>query len=294
MFSLEDLSTDDGLIHQGIIAEPEEGGSVAIAWIHGLTGTFYGNVSLITELARQTVRHKMAFGSFNTRGHDMIAGFRKIDPTRLQGYGYRTIGAGYEVFEECVQDIDAVIRYFLQKGYQKVILVGHSSGANKVCYYAGSGKRSFLHGVALFCPISDRLDPYVDKTEIQRKKERCRSLIASGKGDELLTDLHFFPLTPKRYLILMDDHSIEDQFGYGDSPPRMPYYERIRLPLFVLFAERDEYADRPVRDIKTVFDAMQRSSWYASTIIPESYHSLRGFESSCVTSLFSWIQTIPK
>ncbi|MCX8008786.1 MAG: alpha/beta hydrolase, partial [Patescibacteria group bacterium] len=138
MFLLEEITTDDGLIHQGLVAYPRDRGNTAIIWVHGLTGTFYGNAKLLKIFAERATNHGMAFGTFNNRGHDMIAGFRKIDQESPKGYTYTTIGAGYEVFEECVCDINAVIQFFVDQGYRKIILVGHSSGANKVCYYAGT------------------------------------------------------------------------------------------------------------------------------------------------------------
>jgi esterase/lipase len=99
-------------------------------------------------------------------------------------------------------------------------------------------------------------------------------------------------MTAKRYISLVTPNTSEDQFGYGDSPPVMSDYQRISVPLFTIFAEKDEYADRPVEEIKKVFDAQQKSSNYSSFIIQDSLHSLKKKEAIVVAEIIAWIRKI--
>lgn len=292
MFSLEEITTKDGVIHQGLVAWPEKEGKTAFIWVHGLTGDFYSNTTLLSLFAENSNKKDFAFASFNNRGHDMIAGFRKIDTTSSKGYSYATIGAGFEIFEECVYDIDAAVDFFVQKGYKKIVLLGHSSGANKVSYYAGVVKNVQVSGVVLMCPMSDRLDPSVNKEKIQENIKKCFTLIEQGREDALITGMHFFPMTAKRYISLVTPNTSEDQFGYGDDPPVLKDYEQIKVPLYVLFAEKDEYADRPMVEIKKIFDLHQKSSLYSSHIIPEVFHNLVGKEKEIIEEIFTWVEKI--
>ncbi|MCX8009315.1 MAG: hypothetical protein N3A54_06515, partial [Patescibacteria group bacterium] len=136
-----------------------------------------------------------------------------------------------------------------------------------------------------------RLDPHTDKRMIEDNLERCSSLIASGSEHELLCDLHFFPMTPKRYMSLISPHTNEDQFRYGDDPPFMPHYQAIRVPMLVMFAQYDEYADRPIEEIQSVFDTVHQSSSYVSIILP-CFHNFHGFEQECVDHIVSWVKNI--
>ena len=67
-----------------------------------------------------------------------------------------------ENFEDCVVDIDAWIKFALSKGYEKIILMGHSLGTEKIVYYMNKGRYTnkvkaiillgfadFLHGCLL-------------------------------------------------------------------------------------------------------------------------------------------------
>ena len=98
-FDLVETITKDGLVHQGIISRPVTKGKRAVLWVHGLTGRFYGDVKLMNLFAGECTKAGVAFAAFNNRGHDIIAGFHKIDPNEPAGYSRVTIGAGMEVFE---------------------------------------------------------------------------------------------------------------------------------------------------------------------------------------------------
>lgn len=288
MFDLEEVITKDGLLLQGLVSLPKEGSKTVLVWVHGLTGSFYGNKTLLTTLSTKLAEENVAFASFNTRGHDMIAGFKKITDVSKNSFTYATIGAGYEVFEECIDDIDAVIAWFLARGYTKVFLAGHSSGANKVSYFQGTTKHPHVAGVVLLSPMSDRLYPGVDGAKKQKAQDLSRTLLDNGKGDELHSSFGYFPMTAKRFASLSTPRSQEDQFGYGDIPPYMPEYSKIKAPLLVVLANDDEYKDRPILEIKEVFDNASESLSYESKIIEGATHGFEGkiFEVVSIISRF--------
>ena len=113
--------------------------------------------------------------------------------------------------------------------------------------------------------------------------------VVEGKGDELLSGLIYFPITPNRYLSLFSQGSAEDHFDYGDLHPAMNCFSQIKKAVLVLFAEQDENADRPVADIKKVFDKFAKSSQYESLIIRDTFHSFGGKEEEVARKIINWI-----
>jgi pimeloyl-ACP methyl ester carboxylesterase len=284
-FYLPEIKTKDGLLHQGIFSQPSRKASAgkphsnrAILWVHGLSAAFYNDINLYEEVAGACEKEGWGFAVFNNRGHDLIAGIRKYDGTPPNGYSYLAAGAGQEVFEDSAMDIDAGIDFLVQKGFTEIILVGHSTGANKVCYYAAVKKNPHVAGVVLSGPMSDRLDPLISQEKRKKDLTLMHSLIRKGKGDELLLGYHFFPMTPKRYVSLFEPGTTEDTFDYGDRDPKMTYFSKITLPLLVVLAGKDEYTDRPVEVIKKVFDSRVISKNYTSVIIPGAPHKFNGYE----------------
>jgi len=197
-FFLAQIATRDGILHQGIVFTPPRPSSAkatagkALLWIHGLTGRFYGDVTFMNLFAEACGTSRMAFASFNTRGHDMITGFHKTDAPN----SYRTVGAGLEKFEECAYDIDAAVSFLVSQGFSEVVLVGHSTGANKACYYAATQKDPRVVGVVLSGPLSDRYSSGYAPEKYAEYKAFMQKKIAEGKGDEPLSGYDFFRSLP--------------------------------------------------------------------------------------------------
>src|SRR3989344_909522 len=166
-FYLAEIVTKDKLIHQGIFFWPKRPTKKAILWVHGLTSTFYSNVPLLTEFAKQCEREGVGFASFNNRGHDIVAGIKKVDPSSDKGYTHIDGGAALETFKDSTYDIEAGVTFLKYQGFSKIIVVGHSTGSNKTCFYAAGRKNTAIVGYVLAGPVSDRNTPGVDLAKIR-------------------------------------------------------------------------------------------------------------------------------
>lgn len=288
-FLMSEITTSDGLRHQGIYAAPAVKKKKAVLWMHGLSAAFYNDYELYEVIADALNDQGFGFAIFNNRGHDLIAGIRKYDGTPPNGYTYYPGGAGSEVFEECVFDINAGVDFLVQKGFSEIILVGHSTGANKACYYAAAQQNPRVSGIVLSGAMSDRLGLPVTKEQLQSQLQQMRQYILDGKGDTLMFGYHFFPITPKRFISLFAQGTPEDTFDYGEKKPTMTAFSQIKLPLLLMLGGADEHADRPVEQIKSVFDAHATSPHYYSVIIPGALHKFHGKEKEVADTLVSFI-----
>ena len=291
-FSLIEVVTKDKLIHQGIFAKPGQTTGLAILWVHGLSGAFYGNTWILNEFARACSKAGVGFAAFNNRGHDLLSGLRVVDRRKAKGYRHGMGGAGVEEFTKCVYDIAAGVDFLVSQGFKKIILVGHSTGANKVCYFAGTRRHPAIVGVVLASPASDRLDPSLKKDKLHQGLVYMKRQLNKGKGKDLQLGYHFFPLTPRRFVSLFAAGSAEDVFDYGDRNPKLTSFSRIGLPLLVIFGGADEYFDRPAAKVKEVFDRKTRSRQYQSIIIPDALHGFNGKENDFVDTVIDWIKTL--
>lgn len=288
-FYLAEIVTKDKLIHQGLFFRPKKSGKKAILWVHGLGSTFYGNVPLIEMLADACEKQGIGFAAFNNRGHDGITGLKRVESSSEKGHDRLTGGAGVEVFDECVYDIDAGVDFLIKQGFTEVFVAGHSTGANKSCFYGAKTKNVHVVGIILLSPLSDRLNPMGRPP--WWSVPIARLLIAIGKGSMLIPVSHF-PGTPKRLISLISQGSKEDTFDYGNAQPTMAAFSRILKPLFIVFAGADELADRSIVDIKAVFDRFEHSTHYGSIIIPGAFHSFNGKEKEVVGKILRWVSQI--
>lgn len=289
---LTEIVTKDKLIHQGMYFEPEKKSQMAILYVHGLSSLFYSHLATNEAFIDECERSTMGFAAFNNRGAGLISGVQKKDEKDPTGMTHIPGGAGQEIFEDCIYDLDAGITFLVKQGYIKIILVGRSTGANKACYYAGTQKDKRLAGAVLVSPVSDRLAMQKTDSKVEKNIALMKEYLKQGKGDELFTGFQFFPLTPKRYLSLAESGSLEDVFDYGDNPPKLTIFAQIKIPLYVILGGQDEHIDRPASDLKQVFDHRQNSIAYRSIIIPDALHGFDGKEMILAKQIVGWILSI--
>jgi acetyl esterase/lipase len=192
---------------------------------------------------------------------------------------------------ECIHDISGVIQFLTEKGIGEIILAGHSTGANKVAYYAAIQNDSRVKGIMLGSPVSDRYDRRLDKNTLKHDISMMEELINSGKGDGLVLGKMFFPLTPKRFISLVTPGP-EDQMGYGEHPPELPFVSKITYPLLVILGEKDEYLDRSAREVLDVFKKLSNSTQYSEILLEDALHSYNGKEEIISKKILSWVASL--
>lgn len=237
------IKTRDNVSLHGIFVRPKQKSAAgksatALIWIHGLGAHFAKGQTLIRELSAACQKSGIAYVKFNTRGHDIV----HRDASKKKGFW----GSGFERFEDCVHDIRAMIAHAKKSGSARIILAGHSTGANKALYYLYKTRDRSVKGLVLLGPVSD--------IAAGRKKFGAAGLARgvalagklSRKNPEALMPQSYGIFSARRFLSIFRAGGPEDVFPYLD--PHAPWKElkSIRVPIAVIFGSRDEYLD-PVR-----------------------------------------------
>lgn len=262
------VKTRDHIILDGIAIMLRRRSDTALIWIHGLGSNFARGQTLIKELSGQCVKNRIAYFKFNTRGHDIV------NRDALKGKGL--YGAGFEKFEECVLDIRAMIAYARRLGYKKIILAGHSTGANKALYYLYKTKDRSVKGLILLGPVND--------IAAGRKKFGATGLARGVKIAEKLQRKNPMALMPqsygvfsaRRFLSIFRPGGNEDIFPYLSPSAAWKELKSIRTPVAVIFGSRDEYLDRPAEKLIEIFRRhVLLAKSFTGVIIKDADHGFR-------------------
>ncbi|MBV9159509.1 MAG: alpha/beta fold hydrolase [Candidatus Kaiserbacteria bacterium] len=239
----------------------------ALIFVHGLTASAFSLARLRDELTDG----KTAILVFNNRGFEQIAEVKKRKGQKTE---WIPAGAGREVFKESVDDIQGAVNFAKRQGAREIFLVGHSTGAQKIVYWAArSNRTSPVRGLVLLGPLSD----YAGTAKKYRAALKyAHALIKKGKKREFMPTKfgHWFPIDAQRFVSLYDPASAEEIFTYA-SGKRPATFREVRLPVLAVFAGTDEHADRPVERIATWF---KQNGARRVAIMPNVGHSLRGAE----------------
>jgi pimeloyl-ACP methyl ester carboxylesterase len=281
--SLVSIRTRDGLSLNGVMAEPGRPRRTAFVWVHGLGSSFAGGQPLIRALSRRLNAAGVAYLKVDTRGHHVVA-----------RAGRRLAGAAFERFGESVRDIRAMLDLARQAGYPRVILAGHSTGANKVLHYMARTRDRRVAGLVLLGPVSDIAGEQkrVGAREL-RRRVGVAERIARRDPDALVPRAFGF-WSARRYLSLYRPGEAEDVFQYHRAGGRWSALRRVRVPLAVVIGERDEYLDRPAA---ALIDAFARQATaarsFSGVVIPRATHGFAGREEELARALVRWIAALP-
>jgi pimeloyl-ACP methyl ester carboxylesterase len=288
LFELAEVETGDGVFLQGLISVPKEK-KLAVIYVHGLGGDFYGSPRKVRAIAEECLRKGFGFFTFNNRGSGTIGGVKRADRKNPKGYGYVKSGRCYERFEECILDIGAFVKEAKRRGYRKIVLVGHSTGANKVVYYLSrKPDRSVIRAV-LTGPVSD-----VPSQEMQSGKKYkklvslARKMVSGRKGDELMPrKAPGWPISAQRFLSLSVPGSAEDIFQYHMKNPKYRAIRKIRIPVLAVLGGEDEWATMKPGFILESY--RQANQMIESAIIEDALHSFNGREELLAKVVCGWL-----
>lgn len=174
------INSIDNIEQPGILYTPDDNTTKIVIHVHGLNGNFYENRFLDT-LAKTYTDNDYAFLTFNNRGRDFITELFK-------GNDFTIIGGSLERFKDCVFDIEGVIRWVKNKGYQEIVLEGHSYGCNKVLYYYSKKRDNTIKKIVLLapCDIPAEVKKCLTKEENEKAKNDSTRLVEQGKENELI------------------------------------------------------------------------------------------------------------
>jgi alpha-beta hydrolase superfamily lysophospholipase len=260
----------------------------AVVFVHGLGANAFAHHNYLLPLANRDT----AVLFFSNRGHDGIAGIKKIKSSAKKGYVWEQAGVAHEVFSDCLDDLQGAVDLVRKRGARHIFLVGHSTGCQKIVYYLSRrGRQKLVSGVVLLCPISDYASAtHQDERKRRRAERAARRLVRSKKPHELLpAHLWRGPIDAQRFLSLYTLNSKEEIFTYAQWGKTPHALRKLRSSLIVILAGDDEYRDRPAEQIAAWFRANLRSRPTDIQIISGASHSFTGKEESVTRSIRRWI-----
>jgi pimeloyl-ACP methyl ester carboxylesterase len=274
------LQTRDGVALDGVVAEPRRRRDLALIWVHGLGSVFSSGQPLIHELSTRLPAAGVGYFKFNTRGHDVVA-----------GRGAQMAGAAFERFGDCVKDVRTVIAFARQRGFRRVILAGHSTGANKVLYYMARVRDRRVAALALLGPVSDIAQEArrIGAGELRRRVARAARL--AQRDPRALVPAAWGFWSARRYVSLFRPGEAEDVFQYYRANGRWSALRSVRVPIAAIIGGRDEYLDRTPEALLEAFrQNATRARSFSGEIVAGAGHSFVGDERALADVLVRWVK----
>jgi pimeloyl-ACP methyl ester carboxylesterase len=262
------VSTKDNLELHGLLYEPDKPTKKAILHVHGMAGNFYEN-RFLDNMAKTYTAGGHTFCTFNNRGHDYIADFRKTDTNENK---FVRIGEVNEKFEECVLDVEAWINFLNSKGYNQIVLQGHSLGTVKVAFYQATKMDSRVNGIVLASP-SDMLGLIKGEKDFAEFMETAQKMVLQGKGKELMPKQIWneYPITAETFLNFFSENSKTAIFNIFEKKPSV--LAKIKVPIFAFLGSQDDVIIKtPEKDFEILKSIAKNCPRFETYVIKGAIH----------------------
>ncbi|HMP77241.1 MAG TPA: alpha/beta fold hydrolase [Kiritimatiellia bacterium] len=242
-----------------------------LLFVHGMGGNFYRSLSK-KEMLTQGPRAGIDVLSFNNRGYER--------------------DVAYEVFTECRHDLDAALAFGRAQGYRRFVLLGHSTGCQKITYYQHLRRAPDVAALVL-AAIGD--DYAIARRDLGARYDRwirtARDLVKKGRGDTILAGKGCLGFSACRFLSVADPKQVEARLFHMDGPLRE--FAAIRTPTLAVLPGNEEFACLPVPEMARRLQAVSRAQPFAVEIIPGADHGFHGVEADTTRRILRWLNALP-
>jgi pimeloyl-ACP methyl ester carboxylesterase len=257
------LKTSDGIENFGAVypaRAPQRRFGVVL--VHGYTGRFVGEVE--SALPPRLAEAGYTTLVFNNRGNGIL-------------------GAATERFAGCLPDIRAALDEMSERGFRRIVLLGHSKGGVKVTYYLAETGDSRIVALGLLSPaagVKDVAEMAARAMGVSQRQvpERAAELVEKGKGGML------FCTTEWPYLFSAG--MIADHMKHADTDvlARLP---EVRVPVLATCGGME-------LDWCVVVRKLQDSppQGYTVEVILGADHLYTNKEAELAESVLTWLENL--
>lgn len=237
-----------------------------LIFVHGMGGNFYRS-QFRKQLMLDAPRAGFDMLLFNNRGAEK--------------------DVATENFADCIEDLGAAMAFARRKKYREVVLMGASTGCQKIAYFQAM-RRDRLVKALVLAAIGD--DYAISIRDLGKKHAawvaKAKQLVKNGKGETILPKCNNF--SARRFLSVADPKNAEAQLFDFSGPMRL--YQKLTLPVLALLPGSEQYACIPIPDAEKILRRKSRSRRFDSIIIPGGDHSFTGVEPPASRAAFDWLR----
>jgi len=236
-----------------------------LVFVHGMGSNFYRS-AMKKAFLDAAPPLGLAILSFNNRGADR--------------------GTEDEKFQTCLADLDAAAEFARRQGHPKIVMVGHSTGCQKVVFWQAKRKHPSVAGLVLLAPADDYAMMQMDfGRRFEKKVAWARKKIAEGKGDALIS-VAYEQFTATRFLSVADPrHAEASVFRYAGP---LTQFRRVKCPILSVFGEEEEFAAIPPAEMLAILRRKTRSRDFVEWLIPCTGHSFKECEAELAMAVCNW------
>lgn len=212
----------------------------------------------------------------------------------------KSIGGGmaWERIRDCVFDIDGAARVLRARGYRELILVGHSTGANKIAVYDHYKPRNPFRRYVLLAGGDDTGLTYAQLGDRRFRAAlgRAREKIRAGHGEELVpATISRAAMSWRAFYDMNNPDGDYNVFPFLEvlrgvrlsRRGRFRYIRAIRKPSLAVYGDGDEYCHGDVSGCAAILTGVAGPNFEVA-ILSDANHGFTGREAELGALIAGW------
>ncbi|MCA9330133.1 alpha/beta fold hydrolase [Candidatus Saccharibacteria bacterium] len=265
------FNSSDGFTLYGLhfVRASKKQKSIAI-FVHGAgNSNIISKGLLLSTLADSLQAKQHDLVAFNNRGSGYVGAIKRYD-TEGAVAEKRMSGMAYERIAECIEDLDGIIDWAVNQGYDNVVLIGHSTGANKLVLYANSSSTRLKYVQKLFL-LAGGDDITLQNSWLEDSAAYLKTITSGAEQhgpQALVPEGQFYgghPISYGSLVELLTEHSDYDIFPFGryqkNRDDLFTHIRALTIPTIAIYGTRDFGTVVPVKDaleiLRSVLPAIQ-------------------------------------
>ena len=214
---------------------------ICVICIHGMCANIMDNY-FATVWGKMLANNNIGFLYEHNRGHSI-----ENDIVMRDG-SFKRCGCMYEIFEDCIYDIDLAIETAKKMGYKRIILLGHSYGCNKVIYYYYKKHPDILSIILASAP--DMVGSHIEiENDYKELLNEAKLNIDNNESNKLLHKMieDYMYMSSGTYYNWFNDNSnlnnlpiISSINNNSNINNKWEQFESIDVPIFTFSGELEE------------------------------------------------------
>ncbi len=253
---------------------------ICVIFIHGMCQTILDNY-FATVCGNILSKNNIGFLYEHNRGHSIE------NDILMKDGSFKRYGCMYEIFEDCIIDIDLAIYKARELGYKKLVLMGHSYGCNKLIYYYYKKHPNVLGLILASVPDMVGLQLLRQKDYKELIKE-AKENIDNGDSNKLLSDLveDYMYMSSQTYYNWFNKDSNLDNLPVMGNSENWYQFESIDIPILTFSGslETDNYLH-----LDLLKDKAKKCNNFESKIIESANHFYHNKEDEISSLILNWI-----
>ncbi len=293
------IHAEDGIQLPGLWYTPtHKDTKTAFIYLHGCgNASIFYKVQKMHTFAEILAEQGIHFFPFNNRGATYIRKLTKIVDGEEQDV---KIGTALEKISESVFDISAAVAEAQARGMEKIVLIGESTGANKIVVYNHYQPNNPVNGYALVGG-GDDIGLWAQSFGFEHWREvleEAQQKVAQEEGTHLLSiDAAESLLTYQALVDVMDPDGDYNTFPFTEyfrkeqwsTKPLFHMWRAVTKPTLVLYGSEDTFCyEKPNKVVEILAKHQAGGAKNSYRVIQGADHSFHGQAEKEIRSIFEW------